>query len=403
MFAVSCKKDEPPVLYTRSDEILSVKGVGYISGRLMEGYDESWCVLGTDLGHTIYDATDDTLYFAHGDTFSSEYLGCAALWRSNVLAYKKNASEWNLAEEPYIDGYISNNGLGIASAIIEGKHGADDTMFEVTKIPRGGVAINGVLYIWYMSVASWSPWVNNYSGVVKSTDKGQTWERVYDLTWVASATKRSDVVHKLATETVEGTESGVTLDLTEREAPNFVQMYPVDGKDGYVYLFGTSEGTQNTAKLTRVSYENIENFQKYEYFIGLDKNGNAIWKAGTQGLNEIKSPPKGAVLFYDGGNRNLSMGEAGGIYWNNYLNKWIMSYHYGNSQIAYRTSECLWTGWSEAKTILDRDDYPFPEGAERTYGGFSHEVMSADGGKKIYIVVSTWEPYNCYLMEVEFV
>ncbi len=406
LFTSACNKgsDESsgsPTVYTKSDEILSVKGVGYISGRMMEGYDETWAVRGTDLGHPIYDSQKDILYFAHGDTFNDEDVAPPVLWRSNVISYKENASEWNPVENPYIDGYLSNNSYGMATSIIEGKHANDQADFEVTKIPRGGVVLNGVIYMWYMSVGSWSPWVNNYSGVVKSTDNGQTWERIYDLTWVRSATERYDTAHKLATQTVDGADSGITLDFNKRVAPNFMQMYPVDGKDGYVYFFGITEGIHCSSKLARVKYENIEDFEKYEYFYVLDENDQPVWKSGSEGLAAIKDGNNGIVIKNDGKDVYTSMGESS-IFWNNYLNKWVMIYHLKNAHIVYRTSDKLWAGWSEAKTILDRDDYPFPEGAERTYGGFSHEVMARDGGKKIYIVVSTWVPYNCYMLEVEF-
>ncbi len=387
------------VMYTKSDYIKSVKNVGYMSGRLMEGHDESWAVLGTDLGHTFYDPETDTVYFAHGDTFNSEDPGTPTLWRSNVLAYKKNISEWDFSKGFLIDGYVPTISGNMAGAVIEGKHNPG---VEVTKIPRGGVVIDGVFYMWYMSVGTWEPaWVNNYSGVVKSTDKGQTWERVYDLTWFRSSTERVDISKALAEENIYGGKSGVKLDVEGRIAPNFMQMYPVDGKDGYVYIFGTHEGIHCTGKLCRVKYEDIEDFDSYEYFISRDEQGNAIWKKGRTGLNAVKQNGVGEIISFEG-SAVASMGEAGGICWNEYLGKWVMSYHINNANIMYRVSDTLWGKWSNAMTILDLEDYPFPNGAERTYGGFSHEVLMRENGKKMYVFVSTWKPYNVCVMEVEF-
>ena len=59
-------------------------------------------------------------------------------------------------------------------------------------------------------------------------------------------------------------------------------------------------------------------------------------------------------------------------------------------------------GWSDAKIILYREDFGFPYGAKQVYSGYSHEVMSKDGGKKIYLVISTCVPYNVCIVEVEF-
>ena len=391
-----------PVTYSKSEEIKNVWGVGYISGRLMPGYDESYCVGATDLGCTIYDEDNDILYFAHGDTFNNDgKIAPAILWRSNVLAYKENASTWDLEKDPNIDGYITNS-LGIAKAMIEGKHASDDVKFEVTKIPRGGVVINGNIYLWYMSVASWIPWINNYCGVIKSADGGKTWERVYDLTWINTLTDRQDVIKTLSVETVDGYASAVELDYENRVAPNFLQIYPVDGKDGYIYIFGATEGTQANGRLGRVAYDNIEKFQEYEYYTGKDDNGDPIWIKGAAGLQAAHSTDESFIIKKSAPvDPNNSIGEAS-IFYNEYLGKWVMVFHSRNSSIVYRTADVLWGEWTTAKTILDKSDFPFPYGAERTYGGYSHEIMSKDRGKTIYIVVSTWNPYNCLMVGVEF-
>lgn len=385
-------------LYTKSDYIYSVKGIGYLSGKKAVGYDEAYAVRGTDLGHPLYDAETDTMYYLHGDTFNYEDPVPPVLWRSNVIAYKNNISDSALSNGISIDGYISSEN-GIAQAAIEGKHTSDADEIEVTKIPRGGVSIGGVFYVWYMSVASWSPaWVNNYCGMIRSTDKGKTWERVIDATWLNPLERRYDMAHRLATQRADGSDSGQTLS-RGHAAANFMQMFPVDGKDGYVYLFCAKEGIHCSAKLARVRYEDIEKFDKYEYYVGT-KGGEPVWLGGEKGLAVADADTAASVIDYDGSDADTAMGEAC-VFFNQYLGKWVMIYHTHNAHIVFRFSKNLYE-WSKAFTILDKSDYPFPDGAERTYGGFSNEVLSSDGGKKNYILVSLWRPYNVYVLEVEW-
>ncbi|MBQ9481773.1 MAG: DUF4185 domain-containing protein [Clostridia bacterium] len=386
-------------MYTKSDFIEKVTNVGYISGRLMPGYDEDWGVRGTDLGHPFYDPEIDRLLLAHGDTFNNEDPGTPILWRSNVISYKKNISDWDPAEGFTVDGYIPCYESGFAKSVIEGKH--EGAGKEVTKIPRGGVVINGVYYLWYMSVGVWEPrWINNYSGVVKSTDRGRTWERVFDLTWFGTNSERAATAKALAQENVNGTNMGYAFNLAERAAPNFMQMFPVDGKDGYIYCYGIAEGIHCTGKLCRVTYEDIEIFDKYEYLTGYLSDGTPQWEKGKEGLAAVKDPDVGKVIDFDG-DMYSAMGESC-ITYNKYLGKWIMLYHLGNAHIVFRMSDNVWGKWSRAYTILDLEDYPFPNGAERTYGGFSHEMLMKEDGRKMYILVSTWVPYNVCMMEVTF-
>jgi hypothetical protein len=388
-------------LYTKSGLIESVKGVGYLSGRRLLNYDPAWCVLATDVGHPMYDGTTDTVFFFHGDTFNSENIAANTMWRSNVGAYINGISEYDFGQGIKLSGYLSSNPDGIATAIIEGYH-IDG--LELTKIPRGAVEIGGVYYMFYMSMCTMTgAWINNYTGVVKSVDHGQTWTRVYDLTWIRPDRAGNEFVRGIITETVDLEPSGETIDFERHIAGNFLQVSPVDGKDGYVYLYAIPEGIHCNLSMARVAHADFENFEKYEYYTGTDADGQPVWIAGYDGLQAINDNPDSYVIKIDPAEPVYSsVGEPGTIFYNQYLKKWIMSYHLKAATMQFRTADNVYGPYSDAMTIMDLEDFPFPDGAEQIYGCFSLEILARDGGKKIYMGVSLWNPYETYMVEVTF-
>src|SRR5262249_56503309 len=52
---------------------------------------------------------------------------------------------------------------------------------EMTKIPTGGINVNGRDYLSYMTIREFTKpghWITNYNGVAYSDDGGQTWTEV---------------------------------------------------------------------------------------------------------------------------------------------------------------------------------------------------------------------------------
>lgn len=395
-----CKRDSE---YSKSDLIKSVKNIGYTVGSRMRGYNPDWRVLGSDMGYPIYDDETDTMYFAHGDTMNTEDM-TPTMWRSNVMSYIENISQYDFWERTGgMDGYVPVSEAGVAMPIIEGWHTPENIRFELSKIPRGGVVINGNMYMWYMSMRMLTPWwENNYSSVVKSSDKGKTWERLHDLTWVRSDTENIDNIKRLATESIDRDVGDIDMDFSKRVAPNFMQMSPVDGKDGYVYIFALHEGVQCNLKMARVAYEDIEDFEKYQYYNGTNLTGEPIWLMGSAGLKTINGSDESFLIKRVQGERHSGVGELN-VFYNEYLGKWIISNHVWAETIKFRMSDNIYGPYSEAETVLDLSDYNFPDGlGERLYGGLSHEMMSRDGGKKIYMIVCVWNPYAPILLEVTF-
>ncbi|MEG2015341.1 MAG: DUF4185 domain-containing protein, partial [Clostridia bacterium] len=164
-----------------SNYVFNVKMIETIVGEAnIRNNTNQYRVNGTDLGFPIYNPSNNTMYLAFGDTFSTAMPGGGA-WRSNVLA---SSTDFNLSDGLDIDGFYSG-ATGIAKAVIEGKH---ITNTEVTKIPTGGIYVNGAFYMFYMSIREWDNWTVNYCGAVKSTDNCKSFVRVNDLSWVNTDT-----------------------------------------------------------------------------------------------------------------------------------------------------------------------------------------------------------------------
>ena len=343
-----------------------------------------WQIGGTDLGFPLYNSRNGTMYLAFGDTFQRN-TDMTGMWRSNVLAETK---DFDLSDGLTIDGFYTGP-TGLARAVIEGVHEDGN---EMTKIPTGGIEVGGTMYLFYMSVRSWTTpgeWLVNYCSCVKSEDDGKTWRRVYGMTFF------NDLEGELLEQAVTLANSDVSLQegagsVTPegRVAPNFMQVFPVDGKDGYIYLFGLPQGRSGGAKLARVRAENIENFEEYEYFTGRSGEG-PVFAKGAEGL-AAANKAEGAYVIMP------TVGEISVMY-NAYLKKWMAVFYKANA-LVFCTADALWGEWSSCETLITAAEYP------GLYGGMCHEKFSADGGKTFYFFLSQWMPvYNTFVMEVTLV
>lgn len=387
-------------VYNLSDFTESVEYVGFLTGDRSPN-NQSAVVGGTDLGFPIYDEENDRMYFAFGDTFAGD-MNTAALWRSNVMGYKDDFSKTDISKGiTFTDWLQGSNTNGAASYMIQGHHATSEEKFEVTKIPTGGIVIDGAIYVFYMSVRAWGAggwWDCNYSGVIRSTDNGATWQRVFDLTWAETDSgKYAEQIKKLAGQNTDLTDGNYDLDLSERVAPGFMQITPVDGKDGYIYLFGIEGGRQNGQQMARVRKESFEQFDEYEYFIGYS-NKVPQWQKGTSGLKKILNNKSAYVI-------SVRMGEAT-CYYNEYMGYWIMTDNIDNV-IYMSMSKNVYGPYSPKYAILDTS-YPFAEHGlsgdfSSLYAGFSHAMLTANGGKTMYFIVSYYDPiYNSVIMKAEF-
>lgn len=370
-------KDNGSVIPVKAEGIESVRNIGLITGEngflnTMETFD----VYGTDLGIPYYDEELKQLTFLFGDTYSAKNF--SGNWRSNVAMYTRQT---DFSDGVIFDGALTAAGAKTDGTAIQITPGANPvfpllkgdyvkTKFSHTCIPTGAVDVNGTIYLFYMEIDknAFLPngeWGVNSNRVIKSDNHGESWVQVSSMEWQAKD---------------ENGKAG--------NAPNFSQIYPLKA-DGYVYIYGLEGGRSGGTKLGRVLEADIENLAAYEYYAGCDANGDPIWREGERGLQYILNRSSAYVI-------DPTCGEMCVTY-NRYLQKYLALYQSG-SNIIMRTSSTPWGPFSTPQVILSTST-DLPGG----YGAFTCEQWSADGGKKIYIAVSQWEPvYNVNQVEITF-
>ncbi len=207
---------------------------------------------GTDLGIPYYDESRKEMYFLFGDTFSSvNRIGDD--WRSQAVGVAKNLSFENGI---YFERFLVDEN-GNAKEIISSQKRTSDEDIEVTCIPTGAICINGVHYVFYMSISKWMPmigWKVNYCGVAKSTD-ALHFEKLNNLFFLVDNLENTMDILKVSEE-----------EALKRSAPNMGQVFPYE-HEGYTYLFGIPGGRKGAVKLARVKKECFEEQDKYEYYV----------------------------------------------------------------------------------------------------------------------------------------
>lgn len=302
-----------------------------------------WNVGGTDLG-IIWEMDPDKYGIFFGDTFGRDFKpnptnpgpnGCC--WRSNVLAFSEDK---NLDDGLTFRSMVTD-ARGDAREII---HGGKDTSGngDWTSIPSAAIRANGIDYVHYFNIRNWTGWITNYSGMYKSMDNGQTWEKCDGITFSSDSPFGQGGYFK---------------------------------KDGYVYMIGTQTGRDSKAALARFLESDIENRDQYEYWNG----SSGEWKKGDENL---------ATIIIDD-----KVGELSFIY-NETFNKWFIAYFNGDRyNITMRTAEQITGPWSEPYELAGGKDYP------QLYGSYFHPLSVT--GENLYFLMSMWMPYNVFLMKAE--
>ena len=325
-----------------SDKLEYVRRICAVTGDKARLDTRTFGVEGTDLGYPFSEGEE--LYLLFGDTFSEFWQ--IGRWINNCLAKVKN-TEPDAFE---LEGFLTDED-GLAHELVAAKKKDKEQM---TCIPTGAVAIDGVFYMFVMSIVRWT--VDECSLYI-SRDKGHSW-------------KRSESVC-----------------FTKPEAPSFGQVFPLEAGD-YVYLFGITESRDGCCKLARVPKKQLDNFEKYEYYIG-KTDGKPHFCQGREGLAILKESVDSTVI-------PAPCGEMCVTY-NEYLKKYLAIYVGTEGvDLVYRTASEPWGEWSDAETVALQKDY------EGLYGGFTHSRMAFDGGKRVTFMLSEWKPYNVSLFEMKF-
>ena len=404
-------------------------------------------VRATDLGYPLWDEQNSRLLLFFGDTVGNWSETTAPDpskvgnkdWRNNVMMY---STDNDYSDGLDITGYMSNGALVAAnssnevithaSALIKGKKVSGE---ERTKLPTGVVKVGDTIYMFYMSKKNWNQSIDsvNYGGFIKSTDGGATWTRVNQLSWANHSSGKgsafgdgtkglsADMIENFMNEdinlqlNIDNADSN-WVDIASHEGYFFTTVCPVDGKDGYIYLFGTGSYRSHGFKLARVKKENFESFSAYEYLLGYE-NGQPIFKYGNevytyngvtktvlQHLNS-KNEQLGFVL----GNNSTKLYPCTVMY-STYLKKWVLSSTSSEKGgIFFALSDNIWGpyDYEQAQTVFTfADAYLLsanPDGTLNTqiYGGYINEHLTSPDGSTIYMIVSQSSPlYQSSLVRI---
>jgi hypothetical protein len=344
----STEKPMAKIKNIKITEIAPITGQDSIN-KTEEGFD----IAGTDLG-SIFDM-DGKLYYVFGDTFGAGSLlppgtGTTSFWRSNVIGY---SSDMNPTDGIKFDGFLTNPN-GTAKELIPSNKVQGDNL---TSIPTYGVAENGNMYLYYMAVDSWGDpgyWKTSHSGVYRSSDKGETWQPIEDLTWSSDSNFAQVAIVK----------------------PE--QNKEVLGED--IYFYGVKAGRHSGVQLMKGNKDKIENISDYRYFTGTDANGIPEWSSKEKEAVDILKTTAGELS----------------VVWNPDLERWILTYINGDTtNIDIVEAENPWGPWTEPQVMVAQSDYP------GLYGSYMHPSFIKNDGKTIYFTMSRWFTYNAYLMKVD--
>jgi hypothetical protein len=362
-------------------------------------------VSGTDIG-VMWDngMVDDPstpynehqILMAFGDTFGLRSVP-GEDWRFNVLMRSADPNLANGIDVP--DGEFGNGNMfggmplwdvppgrpyeNYARRIINPEAMPPGASAGITLIPTAGISLPtpgtqfGVTqYVNFMSVTNWgSPgqWTTNFSGIAYSTDNGENWSVAptsirYNDPWSGNA--------------------------------NFQQGAFVRPGDGYVYSYGTPNGRQGAAYVSRVLEKDILDVSKYDYYSKGNPGGWFGWgatPAGWQRNNPAAATPvfgqdQGACGVANAGNQVSEMS----VQYNKQLKKYVTLYGDQFNNIVMRTSDTPQGTWSTAKVLMGQQ----PGGI---YAPMMHpwSPSTMGTGTDLYWNLSWWGEYNVGLMRTD--
>ncbi|MGH3766725.1 MAG: DUF4185 domain-containing protein [Pseudonocardiaceae bacterium] len=305
-----------------------------------------YAVKGTDLGIMWTDERGRILA-AFGDTFGPGWAGVTSGfarpatidWRSNTLA---RSTDRNPSDGMSFDNFVTDH-PGHAKELLPSlkKDGV-----EMTKIPTGGINIDGRNFLSYMSIRSFTEpghWITNYNGVAYSDDGGQTWKD-------APSARR---------------ENTAALD-------GKFQMIAYARGDGFVYAFGTPNGRFGDAHVARVPEHQLLDNAAYEYWTG---------KGWERGNSDIATP--------------IVAGPVGelSIRYDKQLNSWEMMYlDEAAKAIVLRLAPRPTGPWGAPIQLATSNEYP------DLYGGF---LNPDSAGTDLYFTMTQYKPYNVMMMHTK--
>ena len=327
-----------------------VRDVGLITGESSANRTGSrFGVYGTDLG-ILWDNGNGEVLMAFGDTYGAAWAGNGsgpdhADWRFNVLAGSTTTDlAGGLAWYPVV-----TRTDGVAAQVLDGDPAVGH---EATVIPTSGIAVDGVNYLHYMSVARWGPpghWRTNHGGVAVSHDHGRSWSRPRSARW-PNREQRTGLFGR---------------------RPHPFQLGAFARQDPYICLMGTPHGRFGAGSLARVDPHRVLDVDAYHYWTG---------------RNWVPGDPFAATPVLAGPVAELS------LQYNTFCRAWLaMHLDEHRAAVVLRSAPELTGPWSERTVVVSGNEYP------GLYGGFLHPW--AANGPDVYFTLSQWGPYNVRLMQ----
>ena len=330
--------------------IRKVERIARVTGSPMSGETfpspnntaERWDLGGADLG-IIWEMQPGKYGIFFGDSYGRDFAPNhsnpgpnGGNWRCNVLAFSE---DHDLDDGLTFSDMATNNAGAAREIIYGGKNTSGNGNF--TSIPTAAIRANGVDYVHYFNLKTWTGWITNYSGMYKSVNDGLNWTECENFSF---------------------------------DAVSYFAMCGYFKKDGYVYMIGTPSGRDGSARLARFLESDIENRENYEY-----------WNA-TNGW--LKGEEYRASVIISG-----TVGELSFIY-NEKHKKWLIAYFNADKyNISLRTAEEITGPWSNAYELAAGSEYA------QLYGSYFHPLSVE--GDNLYFLMSMWLPYNVFLMKAE--
>jgi hypothetical protein len=300
--------------------------------------DERYNLGGTDLG-IIWDMENGTYGLFFGDSFDRSFMpvgggpGPAGYWRSNVLAF---STDTDLDDGLSFSGMAVDNNGNAREIAYSAKNTSGNG--DYTSIPTAAIHADGVDYLHYMNIRTWTGWVTNYSSLYASEDHGNTWRRCNEVVFTTDS-KFGQVAYAK--------------------------------KDGYIYMLGTPTGRDGPGHLARIPENAMLNMNEYEYW-----NTQSGW---------VKNNEQAASVIFPG-----TVGEASLMYHKKF-ERWIATYLDTDAGATMLRDAPDITGpWSQEKILVKGSEYP------AMYGAFMHPEKANDD--RLYFTMSQWAPYNVFLM-----
>ncbi|MGU3499931.1 DUF4185 domain-containing protein [Mycobacterium sp. C31M] len=352
-------------------------------------------IWGTDIG-TMWDngipddpstpINENQVLIAFGDTFGGPNM--TGTWRLNTLF---RSPDRNLADGMAVPGGQWFNGNMFGGSPLWEEHYARQIILPerlprglptgVTLIPTAGISVptpgtqfGATQYVSFMSVKQWGAagrWSTNYSAIAYSEDNGENW-------YISPKSVRNNFGGNA----------------------NFQQAAMVRPGDGFVYSYGTPNGRQGQAYISRVLETDVLDVTKYEYYSKGSKGG--IFGIGAYKAGWYRNDPGKASPIFGKETGACGAGKAGNqvsemsVQYNKTLGKYVALHGDQFNNVILRTSDRPEGGWSAPTVLMGQQG-----------GGIYAPMMhpwspsTLGTGTELYFNLSVWSDYNVWLVKTD--